>query len=122
MKKTEAKVGKGKAILAKAVETQKCNDRNCNIHGNLKTRGRIFEGKVIRKFPKRITIEFERMIYVRKYERYTKTKTKIHARLPDCMNEQISIGDSVKIQECRPLSKIIHFIFIKKINEEEKKK
>ena len=34
----------------------------------LNPRGKIFEGKVIRKFPKRITIEFERMIYVKKYE------------------------------------------------------
>ena len=51
-------------------------DKNCPIHGNLKVRGRIFEGIVIKKFHKRITIEFERMNYIRKYERYTKSKTK----------------------------------------------
>ncbi|MBS3076124.1 30S ribosomal protein S17 [Candidatus Pacearchaeota archaeon] len=96
-----------------------CNDRNCHIHGNLKVRGRTFEGKVIRKFHKRITIEFERMIYIRKYERYAKSRTKIHARLPDCMEKQINIGDSVKIQECRPLSKIIHFVVINKIGEKK---
>lgn len=92
-----------------------CNDRLCHVHGNLKTRGKIFEGKVIRKFPKRITIEFERMIYVRKYERYAKKRTKIHARLPDCMADNVQIGDFVRIMECRPLSKIIHFVVIDKI-------
>ena len=92
-----------------------CNDRNCHIHGHLRTRGKVFEGVVIKKFPKRIVIEFERMIYVRKYERYKKSKTKIHARLPVCMENEINIGDLIKVQECRPLSKIIHFVVIEKI-------
>ena len=34
------------------------------------TRGRTFKGTVIKKFPKRVVIEFERMVYIRKYERY----------------------------------------------------
>ena len=38
-----------------------------------------FEGRVTKKFPTRIVIEFERMIYSKKYERYYKSKTKIHA-------------------------------------------
>ena len=111
MKKAKVETTKKKTEIADAV----CNDKDCHIHGNLKTRGRVFEGKVTRKFHKRITIEFERMIYVRKYERYAKSKTKIHARLPVCMEKEINIGDFVKIQECRPLSKIIHFAVIEKI-------
>lgn len=122
MKKIEAKAGKGKISLAEAAKNSECIDKKCHIHGNLKTRGRIFEGVIIRKFPKRVTIEFERMVYIRKYERYTKTKTKIHARLPDCMIKKIDIGDLVKIQECKPLSKIIHFAVIGKVNDEEKEK
>ena len=97
-----------------------CSDKDCPVHGNLKVRGQIFKGKVIRKFHKRIVIEFERMIYVRKYERYAKSKTKIHARLPVCMEKKINVGDLVRVQECRPLSKIIHFVFIKKIKEGKK--
>jgi len=100
----------------------KCKDKNCPIHGNLKVRGRTFEGIVIKKFDKRITIEFEKMNYIRKYERYTKSKTKIHARLPACMEKEINIGDLIKIQECRPLSKIIHFVVIKKIKSGEEGK
>ncbi len=96
-----------------------CKDRDCHIHGNLKTRGKIFEGIVIKKFPKRIAIEFERMIYVRKYERYAKSRTKIHARLPICMEKEINIGDLIKVQECRPLSKIIHFAVLGKVIKED---
>lgn len=99
-----------------------CKDRDCPFHGKLKARGRTFEGKVIRKFPRRITIGFERMIYVRKYERYAKSKTKIHARLPMCIENKIDIGDTVLVKECRPLSKIIHFVVIKKIKSGEKSK
>ena len=94
-----------------------CSDKDCPKHGNLKVRGRTFEGIVIRKFHKRVTIEFERMVYVRKYERYAKSKTKIHARLPTCMEKDVKIGDLVKIQECRPLSKIIHFVYVGQVKE-----
>ena|SRR3989344_4757765 len=110
-KKTETKIEQMK--IAEAI----CNDKDCNVHGNLKIRGRIFKGKVIKKFHKRVVIEFERMIYVRKYERYAKAKTKIHARLPICIENKISIGDLIMVQECRPLSKIIHFVVIGKVKD-----
>jgi len=97
------------------VERTSCNDVDCPIHGSLKTRGRTFKGYVIKKFPKRIVIEFERTIYIRKYERYAKKKTRVHARLPKCKENEVNIGDYVLVQECRPLSKIIHFVFTAKI-------
>jgi small subunit ribosomal protein S17 len=92
-----------------------CNDSKCHIHGKLSVRGRVFEGRVTKKFSTRIVIELERMIYSRKYERYYKSKTKIHAHLPKCMENEINVGDLVRIQETKPLSKIIHFTVIKKI-------
>lgn len=115
--KETKKFEKAKTMIVDA----KCNDSKCHIHGSLKSRGRTFEGKVIKKFPKRLTIEFERIIHIRKYERYKKAKTKIHARLPDCMYQDIKVGDYVQIQECRPLSKIIHFTTIKKTKDAEEK-
>lgn len=108
-KKTKTK----EAEVKKLVETKSNNVRKIN------PRGKIFEGKVIKKFPKRVVIEFERMVYVRKYERYAKSRTKIHARLSEEMEKEINVGDLVSVQECRPLSKIIHFIVIKKIKSEE---
>lgn len=81
----------------------------------LGTRGRVFEGYITKKFAKRVVIEFERTVYVKKYERFYKKKTKIHARLPDALAGQINVGDYVRAGECRPLSKLIHFIVIEKI-------
>jgi len=81
------------------------------------TRGRKFEGYVIRKFEQRVTIKFERVKYMPKYERYTKSQTKIHARLPFELKDKINIGDYVQVAECRPLSKIIHHVVVKKIRD-----
>ena len=117
---------KEKTNIKKKEETKivgsECKNKNCHIHGSLNVRGRNFEGKVIKKLHKRLTIEFERMIYIRKYERYAKKKSKIHARLPICMDQEIKVGDLIRIQECRPLSKIIHFVVIKKIKGKEERK
>jgi small subunit ribosomal protein S17 len=88
---------------------------------SVSTRGRTFEGIVTRKFPKRITIELERTLFIKKYERFAKKKTRIHARLPDEIEEEIQIGDLVQVRECRPLSKIIHTIVVKKIRGTELK-
>ena len=101
---------------AKAVKVDgDCNDDKCPFHGSLSVRGRVFDGIVTKKFPNRIVLEFDRMIYVKKYERYKKSRTKIHARLPKCIEEKISVGDIVKVQECRPLSKTKHFVIVEKV-------
>ncbi len=76
-------------------------------------RGRTFEGLVTKKFPKRVVVELERTVFFKKYERFYKKKTRIHARIQD--NLDINVGDYIEVKECRPLSKIIHFIVIKKI-------
>ncbi len=99
----------------KEVSNDSCNDPKCPFHGKLKVRGRKFIGKVVKKFPKRIVIEFERIVKVRKYERYKKKMTRIHARLPEC--KEVEVGDRVEVGECRPLSKLIHFVFLRKIKK-----
>ena len=106
-----------KAKVTKAVETVTCKDRLCPKHGDrkLKMRGRTFEGNVIKKLPGRVTIQFERMLKIPKYERYEKRKTKIHARLPDCMKDDCDVGDLIQIAETRPISKMIHFVVSKVI-------
>ena len=86
----------------------------------ISARGRSFKGKVIKMFPSRVTIGLERTLYIKKYERYAKKKTKLHARLHDFMKDEVNVGDFIEIRECRPLSKIIHFIVINKISGGEK--
>ena len=96
-------------VASELAEAKECKDRDCPFHGKLRVHGRTYKGTVTKKFPKRIVIEFERTLYIKKYERYAKAKTKLHARLPDCIEEEINVGDLVLVKECRPLSKIIHF-------------
>lgn len=101
------------------MQTEQKEKNSANSTEKVATRGRIFEGFVIRKFPKRVAIEFERTVFIRKYERFTKKKTRIHARLPDQMQDSIHIGDYIQVQECRPLSKMIHFVVTKRIRSHE---
>lgn len=108
---------KDKKNIKKMEEKVNCSDKLCPFHGStpVKLRGRTFEGEVISKLPGRIKIEFERVLYDRKYERFNKRRTRIHARLPDCLKNKIELGDWVEIKECRPLSKIIHCMATKKV-------
>jgi small subunit ribosomal protein S17 len=105
-------IGKGSIGTVGSDAAATCTDKKCPIHGNLKTRGRSFKGYVVRINNKRAVIEFERFVYMQKYERYEKRKTRIHAHLPDCMASKIKIGDYVSVAECRPLSKMIHHVLI----------
>jgi small subunit ribosomal protein S17 len=121
-KKTTTKKATAKKKVAKVVETV-CNDRLCPVHGDrkLKMRGRTFEGAVIKKLHGRVTIQFERMLKLAKYERYEKRRTKIHARLPDCMKDDVAVGDLIQIAETRPISKTIHFVVSKVVRKLEVK-
>ena len=113
-----------KKTTKKAEVKVECKDRLCPKHGDrkLKMRGRTFEGIVIRKLPGRVTIQFERMLKIPKYERYEKRKTKIHARLPDCMRDDVAVGDLIQIAETRPISKTIHMVLSKVVRKLEEKK
>lgn len=90
---------------------EKCDDPNCPFHGTLAVRGQILEGIVTSdKAERTITVERSFYKFIRKYERYEKRKSKITAHKPDCI--QLNVGDSVKIAECRPLSKTKHFVVV----------
>ena len=81
------------------------------------TRGRIFQGPVIKKFDKRVVVEFDRTVYIPKFERFAKKQTKLHARIPEGMH--VEVGNYIKVQECRPLSKIINFVVIEVVKEKK---
>lgn len=99
----------------KIKEETECSDPNCPIHGQISVRGKSFTGKIIKIFPKRAVIEFQRIVKYPKYERFAKATTKIHAHLSDCIKHQINIGDLVKATETRRISKIKHAVIIGKI-------
>lgn len=91
-----------------------CDDHNCPFHGTLVPRGRTFVGKVVSaKVPKSTTIEWERRLFLPKYERYEKRRSRVHAHNPPCISAKE--GDNVLIAETRPLSKTKHFVIIQRL-------
>ena len=83
----------------------------------LSLRGRTFVGKVISaKAQKTATVEWERRLYIQKYQRYEKRRTRVHVHNPPEIDAVQ--GDIVKIMETRPISKTKNFIIIEKINKE----
>ena len=75
-----------------------CKDPNCPFHGSLSVRGQVIEGTVA-------SIKMDNTIVVERNSRYS-----VHA--PACFD--LKIGDSVKIMECRPLSKTVSFVVVEK--------
>ena len=110
---------KNKKMVTKKTQGKnenECKDLNCPIHGNLKTRGRIFVGQVVSsKAHKTAIVEWERLVSIPKYERKLKKRTKIAVHNPDCIDAKE--GDIVKIKECRPISKTKAFVIIENIGE-----
>lgn len=88
-----------------------CSDKNCPFHGDLSVRGRILEGTVTSvKMHKAITFQTDFLSLVKKYLRYERRRSKKHAYLPPCLD--VKVGDTVKVVECRPLSKTISFAVV----------
>ena len=97
---------------------QKCSDDNCPFHGKLSVRGRLFTGSIVSgKMTKTVVIEFDRLHFLKKYERYEKRRTKLKAHNPECINAKE--GDVVKVMECRPLSKTKSFVIIESVGKEK---
>jgi len=95
-------------------EKTNCEDKNCPIHGQLKTRGRKFKGRVIStKMDKTVTVKLTHLREIPKYQRYEKRTSNIKAHLPSCL--KVKEGQTVQIDECRPISKTKSFVVIKVI-------
>ncbi len=89
----------------------KCNDDNCPWHGNLKARGRMFNGVVKSdRMAKTVVVEWPRVVRINKFKRYMKKRTRVVAHNPDCIKART--GDKVIIMECRPLSKTKRFVVL----------
>ena len=98
-----------------------CDDINCPFHGTLKIRGRILQGVIAKKNTKNsVIIRRDYVQFIRKYQRYERRNTRIAAHLPPCLNNQVEVGDLVKIGECRPISKTKAFCVIQKLERKVK--
>ncbi len=113
MKKEHAKKEENGIGIDVRLPEKKCSDPKCPFHGNLSVHGRMFVGQVISdRMAKTVTVSWERRVYVTKYERYEKKRSKVKAHAPECL--EIKKGDIVRIIQCRPLSKTKHFVVIEK--------
>ncbi len=106
-------VSKGKEKIGIKVNPpkDKCNDSTCPFHGALSLRGKTFTGTVTSdKMYKSVKVEWNRQVYVPKYERYKKARSKVIAHNPTCIDAKL--GDEVLIMECRKLSKTKNFAVV----------
>jgi len=95
-----------------------CEDKKCPIHGGLKVRGQTFKGKVISSKPTHtVTVERTMIIFVPKYERSKKARSRVHAHNPPCINAKE--GDIVLLGETRKISKTKSFAVLKVLSEEK---
>ncbi len=90
---------------------KECDDPKCPFHGNLRVRGKILEGIIKSvKMDKTVVVRRDYLQFIKKYLRYEKLHSTIHAHCPPCQNA--ILDKKVKIAECRPLSKTVSFVVV----------
>lgn len=88
-----------------------CTDPNCPFHGTLPVRGQVIEGTVDTiKMNKTVIVKRDYFKFDQKYQRYQKRTARIAAHAAPCLG--LKVGDSVKIMECRPISKTVSFAVV----------
>ncbi|MFW6382797.1 MAG: 30S ribosomal protein S17 [Haloferacaceae archaeon] len=77
----------------------------CPFYGQLPVRGQTRRGTVVSTdMEKTVIVEREYDVFVPKYDRYMKRRSRIPAHVPGVL-EPLEDGDEVTIAETRPLSK-----------------
>ena len=95
-----------------------CSDEDCPFHGNLSVRGQVLEGEVASTdMEKTVVVEREYDVFVPKYDRYMKRRSRVPAHAPECFD--IEVGDTVSIAETRPLSKTKSHVVVERQGGDE---
>ncbi|MCW4049261.1 MAG: 30S ribosomal protein S17 [Candidatus Bathyarchaeota archaeon] len=93
-----------------------CSEVDCPFHGTLSVRGRVLEGIIVStRMQKSIVVRLTYTRYDKKYERYARMSGRITAHSTPCV--PVKVGDTVRIAECRPLSKTKSFVVVEVIKE-----
>jgi small subunit ribosomal protein S17 len=88
-----------------------CEDEFCPFHGTLSVRGKLLTGTVSSaKAPRMVVVSREYPRGVAKYKRFQRSRSKVHAYLPSCL--EVTEGEEVRIAECRRLAKTVSFVVI----------
>ena len=106
------KVGLGFVTPSDAIHSTYV-DKKCPFTGDVSIRGRILRGMVIStKMNRTIVVRRDYLHYIRKYNRYEKRHTNVHAHCSPAF-KRIKEGDIVTVGQCRPLSKTVRFNVLK---------
>ena len=93
-----------------------CDDVDCPFHGTLSVRGRMMEGVVVSdRMQKSVVVQMSYTRYNKKYERYARMRSRVTAHSTPCI--PVKVGDTVRIAECRPLSKTKNFVIVEVLKE-----
>ncbi|MFP4005876.1 MAG: 30S ribosomal protein S17 [Candidatus Hadarchaeia archaeon] len=100
-------------MLGVKTPKKECEDEDCPFHGTLSVRGQIIEGEVVDdKMDKTVVVERNYAKRIPKYERYERRTSKLLVHNPPCIDARE--GDTVKIGECRKLSKQKSFVVLER--------
>ena len=101
-------------------KAKECNDKDCPFHGTTRIRGKITSGVVVSKKSRNTVIIRRNYVqFIKKYQRYERRNTRLACHLPDCLRNDINLGDLIRVGESRKLSKTKAFIVLEKISSEE---
>ena len=96
--------------------TEACQDEYCPFHGKTRIRGKITKGVVVSKKSRNtVIIRQDYVQFIKKYQRYERRNSRLACHLPECIRQEINIGDLVIIGESRKIAKTKAFIVLDKI-------
>ncbi|WP_149785022.1 30S ribosomal protein S17 [Halorubrum aquaticum] len=91
----------------------------CPFYGQLSVRGQLREGTVVSTdMEKTVIVEREYDVFVPKYDRYMKRRSRIPAHVPGVL-EPLEEGDEVTIAETRPLSKTKSHVVVENLSGDQ---
>jgi len=98
-------------------KVSECNDKCCPFHGTTRIRGKITKGVIVSKRSRNtVIIRQDYLQFVRKYQRYERRNSRLACHLPECLNNEVQIGDIVRVGESRKISKTKAFIVLEKLS------
>ncbi len=101
-----------------APTAKECSDKSCPFHGTTRIRGKITQGVVISKKSKNtVVINIDYLMFIKKYQRYERRHSHLSCHLPECLKNDIQLGDLVKVGESRKVSKNKSFIVLQKLKK-----
>jgi len=104
-------------VVPPKAKAEECNDESCPFHGETRIRGKITQGIIVSmKSKNTVIIKRDYVQFVRKYQRYERRNTRLACHLPECLIQEIEIGDLVRVGESRKISKTKAFIVLGKIS------